>query len=301
MFWLVEADFLYPKQHEIGMKFILAEKQTMTQKYGDNGAVIPVTKVVAGPCVVTQVRTQDRDGYTAVQVGFGSRRKVSKPVQGHLGATGIFRYLREFRVPADAMAGLKVGDKITVTTFQPGDVVRVTGTSKGRGFQGVVKRHGFHGSPKTHGHKDQLRMPGSIGATGPAHVFKGTRMGGQMGNAQVTVTNLSIVEVNAAENTLYIKGAVPGATGNLILIAGEGELTMTEPQAASAEKPAEEKAAESASEPKSEAQPAETTPAPAETPAPETAPVTPQASEKTVEKVEEKAVEPEAQPAEQKA
>ena len=223
------------------MKFILAEKQEMTQKFGADGTVIPVTKVVAGPCVVTQVKTMDKDGYVGIQVGFGAKKKISKPVKGHLKNLGNFRYLKEFRISADEAKTLAVGNKITAATFQSGDIIKVTGTSKGRGFQGVVKRHGFHGSPKSHGHKDQLRMPGSIGATGPAHVFKGTRMGGQMGNTQVTVTNLEIVEIDEAKNEIFIKGAVPGAKNNLLLIAGVGDLVIAvEPVEANSEVVTEE-------------------------------------------------------------
>lgn len=238
------------------MKFILAEKQEMTQKFGADGTVIPVTKVVAGPCVVTQVKTMDKDGYVGIQVGFGAKKKLSKPVKGHLKDLGNFRYLKEFRISAEEAKTLAVGNKITATTFQAGDTIKVTGTSKGRGFQGVVKRHGFHGSPKTHGHKDQLRMPGSSGATGPAHVFKGTRMGGQMGNAQVTVTNLEVVEVDEKNNEIFIKGAVPGARNNLLLIAGLGDLIIAvdEPKVEEpkTEEPAEVKAEEVKEEPKTE-------------------------------------------------
>lgn len=218
------------------MKFILAEKQDMTQKFGTDGTVIPVTKVTAGPCVVTQVKQMDTDGYVAVQVGFGAKKKLTKSVKGHLKNLGNFRYLKEFRISADEAKKLAVGNKINVATFQAGDKVKVTGVTKGRGFQGVVKRHGFGGSPKTHGHKDQLRMPGSIGATGPAHVFKGTRMGGQMGGTQVTVTNLEIVEVDEKNNEIFIKGALPGAKNNLLLIAGIGDLIIaTEPVATATE------------------------------------------------------------------
>ena len=248
-YWLAEAVFYY------GMiKFILAEKQAMTQKYAPNGAVIPVTKVVAGPCVVTQIKNIADDGYCAVQVGFGTKRVLAKPQQGHLKKLGSFRYLREFRVNLEQAEKLKVGDQITASTFALGDTVQVSGISKGKGFQGVVKRHGFHGSPKSHGHKDQLRMPGSIGAGGPQHVMKGKRMGGHMGDQQVTVKNLEIVAIDEPSNFLYIKGAVPGAIGNLVLISGEGELTIQHAAAAST--------------PEAQAQPtivttAEQTPAPA--------------------------------------
>ena len=218
------------------MKFILAAKQEMTQKFSPDGTVIPVTKVEAGPCFITQIKNQDRDGYTAIQVGFGAKKKLSKSIKGHVKNLGNFRYLREFRIAAAEANNLTVGNKITATTFQVGDKVKVMGVTKGRGFQGVVKRHGFHGSPKTHGHKDQLRMPGSSGATGPAHVFKGSRMGGQMGATPVTVTNLEIVEVDETKNEIFIKGAVPGARNNLLLISGMGDLVVaTEPVEAKTE------------------------------------------------------------------
>jgi len=208
------------------MKFILAEKSEMTQKFAPNGTVVPVTKVVAGPCVVTQVKTTDNDGYVAVQLGFGSKRKVSKPVAGHLKNLGIFRYLREVRLTPEQAQSLTVGNRITAGIFQPGDVIDVSGASKGKGFQGVVKRHGFHGSPASHGHKDQLRMPGSAGSQGPQHVLKGKRGPGRMGGGQVTVSNLEVVEVDASKNEIFIKGAVPGAIGNLLMIAGDGEFEI---------------------------------------------------------------------------
>lgn len=198
----------------------------MTQKFAEDGTVIPVTKVTAGPCYITQIKNTSKDGYVAVQIGFGFTRNLSQPVKGHLKNLGDFRYLKEFRTNDEEIKRLAVGNKITVGTFKLGDVVKVTGSSKGRGFQGVVRRHGFHGSPATHGHKDQLRMPGSIGATGPAHVFKGTRMGGRMGGSQVTVSNLEIVDIDEKTNSIFIKGAVPGPRNNLILLYGDGEIIV---------------------------------------------------------------------------
>lgn len=213
------------------MKFILAEKKEMTQKFAEDGTVIPVTKVVAGPCFVTQKKVANKDGYTAIQVGFGKKNKLAKPQQGHLKNLEQFRYLKEFKVSADEIEKVSVGNQISINSFKPGDLVKVTGTSKGKGFQGVVKRWGFHGSPASHGHKDQLRMPGSIGATGPAHVFKGTRMGGRTGGDQVTISNLEIVEVDEKNNEIFIKGAVPGARNNLILISADGEFMIQEVKA----------------------------------------------------------------------
>lgn len=199
------------------MKFILGEKLDMSQRFNANGNVIPITLVKVGPCVVTDVKTMERDGYTAVQLGYGTRKKkrVSKSVLGHLKDKGPFRAIREFRVEKPEV---NVGDTITASVFAAGDHVKVTGTSKGKGFQGVVRRHGFHGSPKTHGHKDQLRMSGSIGSGGVQHVFKGTHMGGHMGDAKTTVKNLEIIEVNEKEGILSIKGAIPGARHGLICI-----------------------------------------------------------------------------------
>jgi large subunit ribosomal protein L3 len=210
------------------MKFILGKKLEMSRIFTDDGKVIPVTKVVAGPCFVTMIKTEERDGYQAVQVGFDKKRKLSRALQGHLKNLANFRYLREFRV--DDISDFNAGDEISLNSFAPGDKVKVVGTSKGKGFQGVVKRHGFHGSPASHGHKDQLRMPGSIGATDAARVFKGTRMGGHMGNARVTVTNLEVVKVDEANNLLYLKGAIPGARGTLLMIESEGDIQLIKPK-----------------------------------------------------------------------
>ena len=197
----------------------------MTQQFLEDGRVAPVTVVKAGPCTVTQVKS-DKDGYTAVQVGFDKKRVINKPLAGHLKDLSNFRYLREFRV-AD-QADFARGKVFDVTSFVVGDKLKVTSISKGKGFQGVVKRHGFHGSPASHGHKDQLRMPGSIGATDAARVFKGTRMAGHMGADTVTVSNLELIEVDVEKGLLYIKGAVPGHRNSLVKIATEGELTFVE-------------------------------------------------------------------------
>jgi large subunit ribosomal protein L3 len=202
------------------MKHIIAKKLEMSQRYREDGTVVPVTVLEAGPCVVTQVRTPDKDGYSAVQLGFGKAKSANKPRTGHLKASGAEspEVLREFRVDADA--GLKVGDTLDVSQFVVGQKVHVVATSKGKGFQGVVKRHGFRGGPATHGHKDNLRMPGSIGAGGIQRVFKGMRMGGRMGGDRVTVKNLEIIEVDASRNLIAVKGAVPGARGATVLISG---------------------------------------------------------------------------------
>lgn len=194
------------------MKFILAKKIEMSQVFRPDGTVVPVTLLRAGPCVVTQVKDVPTDGYTAVQIGFLETKKLAKPQEGHLKDLPKLRVLREFRV--DDAAPVKRGDTIEASAFAAGDVVDVTGTSKGKGFQGVVKRHHFHGGPKTHGHKDQERMPGSSGAGGLQHVLKGTRKPGRMGGDSVTVKNLEVVEVR--DGILAVKGAVPGARNTVL-------------------------------------------------------------------------------------
>ncbi len=196
----------------------------MTQIFKEDGTVVPVTAVLAETNVVTQVKTKEKDGYESVQIGFGHPKNLKKPQIGHQKGIAEVKTMREFRVAAKDMGDIKRGDKVTVATFVAGDGVQVIGFSKGKGFQGVVKRHGFHGSMATHGHKDQLRMPGSIGSTGPQRVFKGQRMAGHMGNEQITVTGLEIVAVDEAKNILYVKGAVPGARGGMLLISGKGEI-----------------------------------------------------------------------------
>lgn len=203
----------------------------MTQIFTEKGNVVPVTVVKAGPCVVTQIRNEKTDGYTAVQIGFGNKNKLSKTLQGHFKGLGKFQYVKEFRDSSE----VKIGDQITVETFEAGDKVKVTGTSKGKGFQGVVKRHGFGGAKATHGTKDQLRMPGSIGATGPAHVFKGQKMPGQMGNHKTTITNLEIVQVDSENGLLYIKGAIPGPKNSLVMVHGEGDIKIAAPESATQE------------------------------------------------------------------
>lgn len=197
------------------MKFILAKKLEMSQVYDSNGHVVPVTLVQAGPCVVTQVKGQEKDGYVAVQLGFLNTKRLNKPLEGHMKELPKLRILQEFRVLDTGE--LKRGDVVEAQQFEAGETIHVTGTSKGRGFAGVVKRHGFHGSPASHGHKDQLRMPGSIGAGGVQKVFKGQRMAGHMGDAQVTVKNLKVVEVRDG-GIIAIKGAVPGARNSILKI-----------------------------------------------------------------------------------
>ncbi|KKU19036.1 MAG: 50S ribosomal protein L3 [Candidatus Azambacteria bacterium GW2011_GWA2_45_90] len=187
----------------------------MSQIFGKEGEVIPVSVIEAGPCVVIQIKSPENDGYQAVQIGFGERKKVSKPLAGHLKNLGKFRHLREFKGVAD----LKVGDKIGVGIFQEGDRVKVSGVSKGKGFQGVVKRHGFSGGMASHGNKDRLRAPGSIGTSFPEHVRKGRRMAGRMGFDRVSVKDVKIVKVDQENNILAVKGAVPGRKGTLLEIS----------------------------------------------------------------------------------
>jgi large subunit ribosomal protein L3 len=197
------------------MKFILAKKIEMSQVFRPDGTVIPVTLVKAGPCVVTQVKTNETDGYTAIQLGFLPGKKLAKPQAGHLKDLEPKAVLHEFRLTEPGE--LKRGDAVEASVFAAGDKIQVVGISKGKGFQGVVKRHHFHGHPASHGHKDQLRMPGSIGAGGVQHVMKGRRMAGRMGNEQITVKNLEIVEVRD-NGILAVKGAVPGARNSVIEI-----------------------------------------------------------------------------------
>jgi len=203
------------------MKGILGKKVGMTQIFDDNGVVVPVTLIEAGPCYITQKKTQEKDGYNAVQLGFSELRenKLNKPMAGHLKRANALavKYLREFRVsnPDD----YEEGQEIDVSIFSVGDKVDVTGTSKGKGFAGVVKRHHFAGGPKTHGQSDRCRAPGSIGAgSTPGRVLKGMRMAGHMGNERVTVQNLKIALVDPEKNILAIKGAVPGGKNGLIII-----------------------------------------------------------------------------------
>ncbi len=201
---------------------ILGRKLGMTRLFDENGAVTASTLVEAGPCYVTQVRTLDRDGYEAVQIGFGEKPRPNKPERGHLKAAGLLdkrglRHLRE--VPADTLDDLDLGARIDAGIFVRGELVDVVGTSKGRGFTGVVKRHNFSGGPKTHGQSDRWRRPGSIGSgTTPGRVWKNMRMAGQSGNQRVTVKNLRILQVDPERNIIALRGAVPGPNGGLVMI-----------------------------------------------------------------------------------
>jgi large subunit ribosomal protein L3 len=205
-----------------GMTGLLGKKLGMTSIFDETGQVIPCTVIEAGPCYVTQIRTKERDGYEAVQLGFGEKneRLVSKPLRGHFAKAGakLARVVREFR--GNGGAEMQPGQEFTVDrVFAKGDVVKVVGTSKGRGFQGVVKRHHFGGGARTHGQSDRMRAPGSIGSSSyPSRVFKGQRMAGRMGGTQITVRNLTVVGVIADSNLLLIKGSVPGAVNGVVEI-----------------------------------------------------------------------------------
>lgn len=200
---------------------IIGKKLGMAQIFRDNGKVEAVTAIEAGPCAVVQVKTMAREGYNALQIGFGQAKRLSSPQRGHLKDLGQFRYLREFKT--DDIDGVQVGDRIDVSLFQPGDLVDVTGVSKGKGFAGVVKRHGFAGGPKTHGQSDRHRHPGSIGATtSPGRVLRGTRMAGHMGNQRVTVRKLEVFQTDPERNLLLVRGGVPGASNGLLLIRKSG-------------------------------------------------------------------------------
>ena len=197
---------------------IIGKKIGMSQVFTDSGKAEAVTVIEAGPCTVTQIKTVAKEGYEAVQIGFGTAKKLSKGEQGHLKELGKLKELREFRV--DSTAEVKVGDKIDVNQFKSGDFVNVIGVSKGKGFAGVVKRHGFAGGPKTHGQTDRHRAPGAIGATtSPGRVLKGLRMAGHMGHEQVTQKGLKIYKIDPEHNLLLIQGAVPGAKNSLLLIS----------------------------------------------------------------------------------
>ncbi|MEE9262716.1 MAG: 50S ribosomal protein L3 [Dehalococcoidia bacterium] len=196
---------------------LLGKKLGMSQYIYDDGRMVPVTVIEMGPCTITQLRTQEKDGYEKVQLGFQTVKKANSPKKGHLKNTGLFRYLRE--VPADTLEGLEVGQQIGPDLFESGEYVTLVGTSKGRGFQGTVKRHGFHGGSRTHGQSDRLRAPGSIGmGTTPGRVFKGKKMSGHMGNVRVTVKNLEVVDVDQERNLLMVKGGVPGAPQGLVIV-----------------------------------------------------------------------------------
>ena len=200
---------------------IIGRKLGMTQIFRDNGKAEAVTAIEAGPCSVIQVKTVAKEGYNAVQLGFAEAKRLNSPQRGHLRELGQFKYLKEFRV-GDSEA-TEVGERIDVSLFKAGDLVDITGVSKGKGFAGVVKRYHFAGGPKTHGQSDRHRHPGSIGAaTSPGRVLKGMRMAGHMGDRRTTVSCLEVFEADPARNLLLVKGAVPGGRNGLLLIKKSG-------------------------------------------------------------------------------
>ncbi|MHB0858401.1 MAG: 50S ribosomal protein L3 [Anaerolineae bacterium] len=196
---------------------ILGRKVGMTQLFAENGEVVPVTVIEAGPCYVTQIKTEAVDGYNAIQIGFGPAKRLNKPERGHLGDRPLLKHLREIRT--DDVDQYQVGQILDIGRFAVDELVDVIGTSKGKGFAGVVKRYHFAGGPKTHGQSDRHRAPGASGAgTTPGHVFKGTRRSGHMGNERKTTLNLRVVMVDVDRNLIGVHGAVPGTDGGLVMV-----------------------------------------------------------------------------------
>jgi large subunit ribosomal protein L3 len=201
------------------IKGILGRKIGMTQVFDDAGRAVPVTVVEAGPCRVAQIKTPERDGYSAVQLAFGARRRVTKPLAGHLAksGTGPARHLVELRI--EDTQGFELGGEIKADVFDAGELVDVVGVTKGKGFAGAMKRHNFKGLSASHGTERKHRSPGSVGACAtPARVFKGTRMAGHLGNVRVTTLNLRVIKADSERNLLLIRGAVPGPNGGLVMI-----------------------------------------------------------------------------------
>ena len=199
------------------IKSFLGKKVGMSQVFREDGIVVPVTLVEAGPCVVTQIKTQGTDGYEAVQLGFGEVKRRNKPMSGHFRGSRLSRFVKEVKV--DDIGQFQVGQSLTVDVFQPGERVDIIGRSKGRGFAGVMKRHGFGGGPRPHVQSDRARAPGSIGGgTTPGKVYKGLKMAGHMGDHRVTVRNVEVVQSDPDRNLLLVKGSVPGARNSLVLV-----------------------------------------------------------------------------------
>ncbi len=207
------------------MAFILGKKIGMTRIFREDGVVVPVTLIEAGPVTVTQVRTKEKDGYQAVQIGSGESKKLNKPKTGHLKGLKNLKRLKEFRpdngkqlTVSGEEKELERGDIMDVSVFKEGDTVKVSGLAKGKGFQGVVKRHGFHGMPASHGHHHVLRHGGSIGQRFPQHTLKGMRMAGRMGGKRITTRGLKIISIDREKNLIAVKGAIPGRKGTLLEI-----------------------------------------------------------------------------------
>jgi len=196
---------------------ILGRKLGMTRRFAEDGTVVSVTVIEAGPCFVTQVKSAENDGYAAIQMGFGESKRLNSPERGHLKGLPTLRHLQELRT--DDADRYERGQRLDVGMFKPGDVVDVIGVSKGKGFQGVVKRHGFGGGPRTHGQSDRQRHPGAIASgTTPGNIIKGLRMAGRMGGDRITVHNLRVELVDADRNLLAVRGAIPGAVNGVIMI-----------------------------------------------------------------------------------
>jgi large subunit ribosomal protein L3 len=199
------------------MKNILGKKHGMTRVFTEEGIVEPVSVLEVGPCVITQIKTEQKHGYQAIQIGYMSAKKLNAPETGHLNKISLLKHLKEFRV--DDLGDSQVGQIVDVSIFEPGDLVDITGTSKGKGFAGVMKRHHFHGGPKTHGQSDRARAPGSVGAgTTPGRVFKGTPMAGHMGSQTITAIKLKVVRVDTERNLIMVKGSVPGSKNTVLSI-----------------------------------------------------------------------------------
>ena len=201
------------------MKFILGTKENMTEYFSEEGIVIPVTAVSAGPVTVTKVFEKSKDGYDAVQVGFGTQKKqrINKARAGQMKG-GLYSTLKEFRLKPADMNNAKEGDVIDVSVFAPGDKIQISSISKGKGFQGVVKRHGFHGGPRSHGQKHSEREAGSVGGGLRTHIPRGMRMPGRMGSDRITYKNLKVIFVDKENNAMLVKGAIPGKRGTLVEI-----------------------------------------------------------------------------------
>ncbi len=198
---------------------LIAKKIGMTHIFDGEGQIISLTALECGPCFVTQIKSADKDGYDAIQLGFSQTKRLNSARKGHLAGkeVGELKYLREF--DADDLSTIKIGQKLNVDLFKEGDYVNIVGTSKGKGFQGGVRRHHFHGGPKTHGQSDRTRAPGAVGSTtDPGRVLKGTRMAGHMGNRRITERNLKVIRIDPARNMVFVEGAVPGGRGGIMLI-----------------------------------------------------------------------------------
>jgi large subunit ribosomal protein L3 len=200
---------------------IIGRKLGMTQLFLEDGSVVPATVIEAGPCMVIQKKTKEKDGYNALQLGFLPKhsQRVNKPISGHFKKAGVgpFEYMKEFRVTS--VEGFESGGEVALSLFKPGDIVDITGLSKGKGFTGVMKRHGFHGSPGSHGTHEYFRHGGSVGSAAyPHHTFKGLKMPGRQGNRKVTVQNIKVLDVKEDQNLILLKGGIPGSRHGLILI-----------------------------------------------------------------------------------